>query len=175
MFDPTIYENLKVVVEGELYDRDSDGEIAIINREDIVNLATMSRSYLVTFTLKNSPQLFTATIKLNATANDLYREILTENQQIGCKLILFLQGPIKDIVKTPALIEDLLADKWNKRPIIEQQIFFDWKKSEIKKCFLKIKLTFNRNINEDHISDFSEIITLLINSLEIFEKIEINP
>lgn len=120
MFDPTIYENLKVVVEGELYDRDSDGEIAIINREDIVNLATMSRSYLVTFTLKNSPQLFTATIKLNATANDLYREILTENQQIGCKLILFLQGPIKDIVKTPALIEDLLADKWNKRPIIEQ-------------------------------------------------------
>lgn len=175
MFDPTIYENLKVVVEGELYDRDSDGEIAIINREDIVNLATMSRSYLVTFTLKNSPQLFTATIKLNATASDLYREILAENQQIGCKLILFLQGPIKDIVKTPALIEDLLADKWNNRPTIEQQIYFDWKKSEIKKYFLKIKLTFNRNINEDHISDFSEIITLLTKSLEVVEKIEISP
>lgn len=175
MFDPTIYENLKVVVEGELYDRDFDGGIAIINREDIVNLATMSRSYLVAFTLKNSPQTFTATLKLSVTASDLYREILEVNQQNGCKLVLFLQGPIKDIVKTPALIEELLANKWDNRPTIEQQIYFNWKKNEVKKDYFKIKLTFNRNINEDHISDLSEIITLLIESLEIVEQIEINP
>lgn len=175
MFDPTIYENLKVVVEGELYDRDSGGEITIINREDIVNLATMSRSYLVTFTLKNSQQSFTATLKISATANDLYHEILAENQQTGCKLMLFLEGPIKDIDKTPALIEDLLAGKWDNRPTIEQQINFEWKKNELTKYFLKIKLTFNRKINEDHISDLSEIITLLTESLEVVENIEINP
>ncbi|WNF36720.1 hypothetical protein RJD24_20355 [Bacillaceae bacterium IKA-2] len=175
MFDPTIYENLKVVIEGELYDRDFDGEIAIINREDIVNLATMSRSYLVTFTLKNNSHLFTATLELNATASDLYHEILETNQLKGCKLVLFLQGPIKNIAKTPAIIEDLLAEKWNNRPTIEQQVYFDWKKNKLDKYYLKIQLTFNRNINEDHIFDFPEIITLLIDSLKIFEKIEINP
>ncbi|UTW70295.1 hypothetical protein KHA80_06930 [Anaerobacillus sp. HL2] len=41
MFDPTIYENLKVVIEGEVYDHDMNGRILII-QIDIVDLATMS-------------------------------------------------------------------------------------------------------------------------------------
>lgn len=175
MFDPTIFENLKVVVEGELYDRDSDGEITIIDRKDIVNLATMSRSYSVTFISKNNSQSFTATLKLDATASDLYREILETNQQMGSKLVLILQGPIKDTLKTPLLIEEQLTVKWNNRPSIEQQIYYDWNNNESKKYYLKVQLTFNRNINEDHISDLSEIWTLLIESLEIVDKIEINP
>lgn len=45
MFDPTIYDNLKVVFEGALYDLDSSGRVHVSGREDIVDLATMSRAF----------------------------------------------------------------------------------------------------------------------------------
>lgn len=166
MFDPTVYENLKVVVEGGIYDRDLNGEISITDRQNIVDLATMSRSYSVTFILKAEPNSFNATIKLEAAASDLYHEILEINQPIGCKLLLFFHGPIKEIVETPALIQALLEDKWQNRPIIEQEIYFNWNQNELKEYYLKTQLSFDRKISEDHISDFTEIITLLVESLE---------
>ena len=52
MFDPTAYENIKVVFEGIVYDFDLDGEITIIERNDIVNLANMSRVYNFLFVNK---------------------------------------------------------------------------------------------------------------------------
>lgn len=64
MFDPTIYENVKVVLEGELYDRDLDGEITITNRSDLVDLATLSRTYVVAFE-ENSK--VSSTINLHAS------------------------------------------------------------------------------------------------------------
>lgn len=45
MFDPTVFENLKVVAEGAFYDLDLDGELAVIDRHDLVDLAHMSRKY----------------------------------------------------------------------------------------------------------------------------------
>ncbi|WP_281887434.1 hypothetical protein [Paenibacillus sp. YYML68] len=45
MFDPTIYDNLKVVLEGKLYDLDAEGGLAIVARHDRVDLATMSRTF----------------------------------------------------------------------------------------------------------------------------------
>ena len=39
MFDPTAYDNLKVILEGAVYDLDLSGELKIIERNDIVDLA----------------------------------------------------------------------------------------------------------------------------------------
>ncbi|MCT8136945.1 hypothetical protein H1D32_03750 [Anaerobacillus sp. CMMVII] len=77
MFDPTIFDNLKVVVEGEIYDLDLGGEISILNREDFVDLATMSRHFSITFqSVTSTAKQCTATIKLEADSADLYGEIL---------------------------------------------------------------------------------------------------
>ncbi|QNG61538.1 hypothetical protein H4O14_08705 [Bacillus sp. PAMC26568] len=38
MFDPTAFDNLKVVLEGEIYDADLEGIIEVIKRKDIVDL-----------------------------------------------------------------------------------------------------------------------------------------
>ena len=43
MFDPTAYENMRVVLEGIFYDKDLSGEILVIDRNDIVNTAKLSR------------------------------------------------------------------------------------------------------------------------------------
>ena len=61
MFDPTIFDNLKVVAEGAVYDLDLQGEILITNRIDQVDLATLSRYYAITFrkiNQKETPVIF---------------------------------------------------------------------------------------------------------------------
>jgi hypothetical protein len=41
MFDPTAFDNMKVVLEGALYDLDIMGEIIITDRNDLFNTAKM--------------------------------------------------------------------------------------------------------------------------------------
>jgi hypothetical protein len=45
MFDPTVFDNLKVIIEGAIYDLDLDGELQVVNRRDLVDLANMSRQF----------------------------------------------------------------------------------------------------------------------------------
>lgn len=170
MFDPTIFENLKVVIEGEIYDRDLVGEITIVERKDNVNLATLSRDYSLTFKRAASSP-YRATIKLAADSNDLYGEILEKSGQHGCKLLLFIEGPIQNINSTSANIQKKLVLLWGKRPNINHKIYYDWSESEHIQYFFKTSLQFDRKINEDQIDDFSEIINLLYESLLIIEKI----
>ncbi|OIJ13998.1 hypothetical protein BKP35_07265 [Anaerobacillus arseniciselenatis] len=175
MFDPTIYENLKVVVEGEIYEHDLDGDILITDRQDLVNLATMSRLYSVSFK-DHAVDTFQATLMLEAQSEDLYGEILeNEFKDNGCKLTLQLQGPINDIQNIPKDIQEQLDKKWNSRPVIQQEISFIWDaESSSNNFFTKITLNFDRKINEDHISDFTEIISLLIESLHLLNGIAKN-
>lgn len=171
MFDPTIYENLKVVIEGNIYDLDLDGKISIIDRKDYVDLATMSRQYSISFQLLDSSPLYHATIKLEADSSDLYGEILEKEEAHGCKLLLFIITPIKEISKAPPFIQQKLELLWENRPIIDQQIYFDWSNEQKSNYYSKITLHFDRKINEDHISDFPKITRLLLKSLKIIEKL----
>jgi len=47
MFDPTIFDNWKVVLEGAVYDIDREGGAEVIGREDLVDLASLSRSFRI--------------------------------------------------------------------------------------------------------------------------------
>ncbi|MCV9888442.1 hypothetical protein [Metabacillus halosaccharovorans] len=47
MFDPTVFDNLKVVIEGYIYDMDIDEQISVTDRSDIIDLAKMSRQYSI--------------------------------------------------------------------------------------------------------------------------------
>ncbi len=52
LFDPTAFDNMKVVLEGAVYDRDILGDILVVKRDDLVNLATLSRQFMMEFQLK---------------------------------------------------------------------------------------------------------------------------
>lgn len=56
MFDPTVFDNLKTVLEGAVYDLDLEGVILVINRNDLVDLAHFSRTYKITFQLQEYSQ-----------------------------------------------------------------------------------------------------------------------
>ncbi|MGE6259906.1 hypothetical protein ACQKCU_18840 [Heyndrickxia sporothermodurans] len=80
MFDPTAYDNLKVVIEGAAYDLDLDGQIKVIDRKDIVDLATLSRCYEITYCLNHSSEIC-AKLTLKAKLNQLATELLQAGNQ----------------------------------------------------------------------------------------------
>ncbi|GIN84427.1 hypothetical protein J6TS2_08130 [Heyndrickxia sporothermodurans] len=84
MFDPTAYDNLKVVIEGAAYDLDLDGEIQVIDRKDILDLATLSRCYEITYCLNHSSEIC-AKLILKAKLNQLATELLQAGnlKQVG--------------------------------------------------------------------------------------------
>ncbi len=51
MFDPTAFDNLKVIVEGAVYDFDLHGDILVTDRKDMMDLASLSRIYHISFQL----------------------------------------------------------------------------------------------------------------------------
>ena len=49
MFDPTIFDNMKVILEGYVYDLDFAGKIVVTGRMDRIEMSTMSRTYGIRF------------------------------------------------------------------------------------------------------------------------------
>lgn len=75
MFDPTAYENIKVILEGLVYDYDLSGQIKVIERNDLVNLADLSRNFNMSFIHKRDrKQLLTMTVELKADFKQLASE-----------------------------------------------------------------------------------------------------
>jgi hypothetical protein len=90
MFDPTVFDNLKVIIEGYMYDLDLENEISIINRNDNVDLATMSRKYMITFSTVNKINP-SAKIEIEMRQNQLAGELLQTIKHPGCHIRLSFQ------------------------------------------------------------------------------------
>jgi len=54
MTDPTIFDNLRVLMEGALYELDLAGELVVTERQDLVDLAALSRSFRMTVEVPSS-------------------------------------------------------------------------------------------------------------------------
>ncbi|MCA0985735.1 hypothetical protein [Guptibacillus algicola] len=157
MFDPTIYENVKVVLEGELYDRDLDGEITISNRSDLVDLATLSRTYVVTF---EENEKVISTINLHASLESFSAEQLQlEDIEPGCELKLSFEMAVRDKGICDEIYK-LIKKIWGDRPYVSQTLSYKYRQEST--IMNKIDLEFNRQINEDQISDLTTIVDYTI-------------
>lgn len=89
MFDPSVFENLKVVVEGAFYDMDLEGELAIIDRHDYVDLAYMSRIFEISTRLDASKEkAMECTLSLSAGLQAFSSEKISSitKREPGCDL-----------------------------------------------------------------------------------------
>ncbi len=174
MFDPTIYENLKVVLEGAVYDLDAAGVALVTNRIDRVDLATMSRFYSIQFREKDEAagQAF-AKIQLVARMDDLAAEILEQNEKYaGCGLEIVFQTNIKNPDRECPEIETLLLDIWQHRPTIKQTISFTY--GEIVGSYKNsISVQFGRKINEEQIEDMETLIDHVFHSIQQLNQLHI--
>lgn len=92
MFDPTVFDNLKVVVEGYFYDMDMEHQISVTDRSDIIDLATMSRRYSIAYKgLLNKRK--TAKLQIDMPHHELSGELLQTKKNPGCIVTLvFLES-----------------------------------------------------------------------------------
>ncbi|WP_017727742.1 hypothetical protein [Halalkalibacterium ligniniphilum] len=166
MFDPTIYENLKVILEGNVYDLDLAGEINVINRSDLVDLATMSRMYSVEFQTREAQSSYPyAEILLQTSIVDFTIEkIEGDEKKAGCEIEVNFYAKIEEPEKDCPTIEKHLADVWNQRPVIRQEIMYQFGREN--QMFTKININFERKINEQQIDDLRGIVEYSLQSLD---------
>jgi hypothetical protein len=173
LFDPTVYENIKVVVEGAVYDLDLAGTILVTNRTDRVELSTMARSYSIQFQESQEDmeketglQSGRAEIKLIATIEDLSSEILElDDASPGCQMEILFYTQVLDIEKECEEIDKLLKDVWENRPSIEQSLSFTYG-DKVNFYQNRISLDFGRKINEEQIEDIPTLVDLMFHTLQ---------
>lgn len=72
--DPTIFDNLKVVLEGSLYDLDREGRLRVADRADLVDLASMQRLFRMGFVLPQEPRRVYGEVEISSELLDFAAE-----------------------------------------------------------------------------------------------------
>lgn len=170
MFDPTIYDNLKVVLEGEIYDRDLDGHIQIVDRSDLVDLAMMSRMFIMRFQIPDFSDSIIE-VKLHASAEDLAGEIVEAiNPAIGCRLHIGYRvrayGNYMAAEARSQKIRQYLIKVWGDDLVIGQELCFFPNQSKDSLAYeCRSTIEFGRKISEKQIDDIPQLVDHLIMTL----------
>jgi hypothetical protein len=174
MFDPTAFENMKVVMEGGFYDRDLEGEIRIVDRNDILNSAKMSRRYDITFTdiAKGLAEIF-CTFTMEAGLDNLAAELLPQGKSeklAGCRIYVKFTIKLPKYSKSFLQIREVLRHIWGSGRKVEQTVKYN---PENIKTMAETEtfISFNRLIYEEQIDDLNEMITYMIASMKALRKI----
>lgn len=171
MFDPTIYENMKVVIEGAVYDLDLAGEILVTNRSDRVELSTMSRSYGIQFKLLGLGDVM-AELCLAAATEDLASEILEKTTMTpGCTLQIGFQMHIKDVEEDCSAAQHILFDIWGNSCTLSQKLSFIYGKNHHSNYLNEIYLDFGRKFGEGIIDDIPSMLKHIVLSIERLNEI----
>lgn len=164
MFDPTIYDNIKVVLEGAVYDLDLDGKILITRREDLVDLSSMSRTYAIEFA-RGIDKPSRAEIHLQVGLSDLAAEILENpTAKPGCTLTILLFTKVREPESECPYLQEQLSEIWENRPQITQVLSYEFGQPT-SRYHNQITLSFGRKVDETHIEDFPHLIDYALDSL----------
>ena len=176
MFDPTAFENIRVVLEGIFYDKDLEGSMMIIDRNDIINTAKLSRTYDLSIRLTASDQVenpqVTCKVSLNASLENLSAELLPVfhmKQEAGCIVkIEFLFDYYKKDEFFLKQIEKLLRENWTGTKIKQTVYYEPFKKVE--KVRYHAELNFSEMLKEEQISELPEICQQIMTILVQMDK-----
>jgi len=180
MFDPTIFENIKIVLEGEIYDLDLSRKITVINRKDLVDLASMSRTFIMAFQLVDDIGTKYVEMELIAKSEDLSKEILEiddDENKPGCEIKLHLYTEVNSPSDQCAKIEKTIGELWDYRPVIVQKLSYQFRNETNSNTEQNIRynnhltLHFERKIDEGNIGDIHELLDLTVRSLEALNTI----
>lgn len=175
MFDPTAFENMRVVMDGIFYDKDLSGEIIIVDRNDFINTAKLSRSYDLSFQLPSAKkEKVTCKFTLSAGLENLTAELLQISDDLaGCTAkIEFI---VQHLYSEPLFlhIEELLSDIWGSKRGISLTVCRNSIKSHEKVLYTGT-ISFNRIIQEDQLEDLTEMTDYMLMTLEKLEGISLS-
>lgn len=162
MFDPTVFDNLKVVLEGAVYDLDLEGLIEVKSRNDLVNLADMSRTWSISF--QEDPAGTEAEIQLSIIADQLQTEWKKTADYAGCSLqISFYQWADSEsgYVKPLTSIREI----WGEDVSVDIEISYNplAEKKQFKHTWT---IYFDRLITEEHAGDLESVVESVCTTLK---------
>ena len=171
MFDPTAFENMKVVLEGAVYDLDLLGDIIIIDRNDYINSAKLARKYELSFKCDNTSNV-TARIVLEAKLENLAAELLPvsfSEQKAGCSIRLFFSFKHSEKIIDYDKIQKVVSEIWGvDRKIKQSVLFYPLQKEKLESM---VTLDFGRLVREDQIEDLTEMIEFMITTCDRVQSI----
>lgn len=177
MFHPLVFDNIKVVLEGAVYDRDFEGVITITGRSDVMDMASFHRLFQIEFKLADMADhehAVTAQMQLRTGLADIAAEQLEQplTEHIGCTICIHFLVDMKaekDIPAEVKTITSILNDIWGHRPYITQTLMArlqehrpEWPPQQIQN---RITLDFHRKIDEGNIDDLRGLIDHTVQSL----------
>ena len=172
MYDPTIFENLKVTFENQVYDLDNvDQKITITNRVDRMDFAIMARDFSIQFSLTDQPAV-TAEIVLGASVKELAEEILElPGMNLGCSLLVRFTKRVQNVAIQCKQIEHALNAIWETEILVTQTVSFVYEQ-EASSYQNLIEVKFKSKINEGHMGDIADFLDHVLESLGVLNEIE---
>ena len=172
MYDPTIFENLKVAFENHVYDLDNlDRKIDIMNRRDRMDFAVLNRDFAIQFALADQPDV-TAEIRLAASVKELAEEILeVASEQIGCALSVRFIKTVHNVAKECPQIEQVLNTIWETEVQLTQTLSFVHGQQQPGYQNM-IDMQFKSKISEEHMGELADFLNHVLQSLEVLNTID---
>jgi len=168
MFDPTAFDNMKVVIEGVLYDRDLSGEIIIVDRNDWMNMAKMSRRFIITFALPDEQAgNMTASFEMEVKLANLVAELLPESiseSLAGCHVKLNFSFKADLPIQTHQVIKERLIEIWGDNRHISTVVQKDPLEDSSETSNL-VTINFARIIHEEQLDDLVEMTDVMVKTL----------
>ena len=176
LFDPTAFDNMKVVLEGAVYDRDFVGDILVVNREDLINLAKLSRHFTIEFELKDPRfnKQISGGITLYASLENLSSELLASHKNdtySGSTVEIFILYSEKVSEEQADRLFKELEDIWGKQRTIECTNIAVKSNANQQSYSSKFTISFDRLVKEEQMDDLVDMIEYLIQSLQLSETI----
>jgi|GEM_PF-421340 len=195
MFDPIVFENIKVALENQLYDLDNlDERISIIDRKDTLNMAVMSREWSLRFVLRDTLEanedaaselsFISAELVLQSEINDIADEILERSAtRPACQLLVRFYCIVEDPAVDCPAIEHIINEQWERGTIPTQHLsqYFGQATQAVNGdeakllwrpffYYNKVELSLNRRVGEEQMSDFEQLIECVIETVEKLEE-----
>ncbi|MCM3630657.1 hypothetical protein M3194_25320 [Paenibacillus glycanilyticus] len=177
LFDPTIFDNLKIALENQLYDLDNlDERVRIVNRVDRLDMAVMSREFALQFILAGGERSkrIIGEIRLDTSLRDLAAELLElqEGDPPGCSLRLLFHLKVTDADAHCPRIEAALRGQWGAELSLTQTLCFVYGGERGSGNYKNtVELRFNRRIDEEQMNDLPELLEHMMLTLEVLERL----
>jgi hypothetical protein len=169
MFDPTVFDNLKVVFEGAMYDLELGGSLQIAKRTDSVELSAMSRAFGMEAARKTGGTSV-GSFLLTASLADLAAELLAQPDKFpGCGLELAFLFPVAQFERDCSLAADKMKEIWGEEQTISQQLQTEFGREPLK-WRSRLTVGFTRKLDERHIDDIPSLLEHFMLSLKQLDE-----
>jgi hypothetical protein len=168
MYHPSVYDNLKIVLEGVVYDSDFAGDIEIIDRKDIIDFAVIEKSISISFIVLGMSETIRGKLILSTNLENLAIEKLQDNPDAaGCNLSIEIETPVYEIETDCKQIQVILR-KWTSGDLkseLEQKLTYIY--GESRNVYQNmISIQIEKPVTEEETERFSEVLNQVIESIK---------